>query len=323
MLHLMQRSRRRGYRIQTEMDTMPARHVPVLLRETMAALNVKRGGRYVDGTLGRAGHAKEIVALGGMVLGIDRDDQAIAEVEAMKVDGLKIAKGNHGELKEIAESNGWSEVDGVLLDLGVSSPQLDDAGRGFSFQREGPLDMRMDRSRSVTAAALVNESGVDHLEEIFRNFGEEPNARRIARAIVERRVEKPFETTLDLADFVERVVGRRGPHHPATRVFQALRMDVNDELGELRRALEGGLALVKRGGLFAVITFESLTDREVKRFFAAHAGREVSLQGGGSEWRGELPRVKIVARKAVKAKPEEVESNPRSRSAKLRVAEKE
>ena len=305
------------------MEETVSRHVPVLLRETVAALDVKRGGRYVDGTLGRAGHAREVVALGGEVLGIDRDDQAVAEVEAMKIEGLRIARGNHGELREIAEANGWSEVDGVLLDLGVSSPQLDDAGRGFSFQREGPLDMRMDRSRGLTAADLVNESAAESLEEIFRTLGEEPNARRIARAIVERRVERPFETTSDLALFVERLVGRRGPHHPATRVFQALRMEVNDELGELRRALEGGLAILRRGGRFAVITFESLTDREVKRFFAAHAGREVSLQGGGSEWRGELPRVKVVSRKAVKASPEEVDLNPRSRSAKLRVAQKE
>lgn len=305
------------------MEETVARHVPVLLRETVAALDVKRGGRYVDGTLGRAGHAREVVALGGEVLGIDRDDQAVAEVEAMKIEGLRIARGNHGELREIAEANGWSEVDGVLLDLGVSSPQLDDAGRGFSFQREGPLDMRMDRSRGLTAADLVNESAAESLEEIFRTLGEEPNARRIARAIVERRAERPFETTSDLALFVERLVGRRGPHHPATRVFQALRMEVNDELGELRRALEGGLAILRRGGRFAVITFESLTDREVKRFFAAHAGREVSLQGGGSEWRGELPRVKVVSRKAVKASPEEVDLNPRSRSAKLRVAQKE
>jgi 16S rRNA (cytosine1402-N4)-methyltransferase len=298
-------------------------HVPVLLKEAVEALEVRPGGRYVDGTLGRAGHAREIVALGGEVLGIDRDDQAVAEVEAMKINGLKIARGNHGELREIAEANGWNEVDGVLLDLGVSSPQLDDAGRGFSFQREGPLDMRMDRSRGLTAAALVNESGEDRLEEVFRTLGEEPNARRIARGIVRRRAERPFETTSDLALFVERLVGRRGPHHPATRVFQALRMEVNDEMGELRRALEGGLALLRRGGRFAVITFESLTDREVKRFFAAHAGREVSLQGGGSEWRGELPRVSVVSRKAVRAAREEVDFNPRSRSARLRVAQKE
>ena len=295
-------------------------HIPVLLDESMAALGVKSGGRYVDGTFGRGGHSREIARRGGRVLGIDRDAAALESAAGVAEVGVKVVRGNHGDLRRIANENGWNEVDGVLLDLGVSSPQLDDAGRGFSFQREGPLDMRMDRSCGVSAADLVNGADEAELESIFRELGEEPCARRLARAIAKRR---GFSTTTELADFVERTAGRRGAHHPATRVFQALRMDVNDELGELRRALEGGLALVKRGGRFAVITFESLTDREVKRFFAAHAGREVSLQGGGSEWRGELPRVKIVARKAVKAKPEEVESNPRSRSAKLRVAEKE
>ena len=298
-------------------------HIPVLLKETMEALAVRKGGRYVDGTLGRAGHAKEIIALGGEVLGIDRDDQAVAEVEAMGIDGLRIARGNHGKLKEIAEGIGWREVDGVLLDLGVSSPQLDDAGRGFSFQREGPLDMRMDRSRGLTAADVVNGYGADELERVFRELGEEPNARRMARGVAKRREERPFRTTADLADFVERLAGRRGGRHPATRVFQALRMEVNDEMGELRRALEGALALLRNGGRLAVITFESLTDREVKRFFAAHAGREVSLQGGGSEWRGELPRVKFVSRRAARASEGEVKSNPRSRSAKLRAAQKE
>ena len=322
MPRLTRRSRRRDCRIETEMDEAPARHVPVLLKETVAALDVKSGRHYVDGTLGRAGHTKEIIALGGEVLGIDRDDQAVAEVGAMKIAGLKIVRGRHGELKRIAEENGWKEVDGVLLDLGVSSPQLDDARRGFSFLREGPLDMRMD-GESAGAAELVNGRSAEELERVFRELGEEPNARRIARGIVRRRAERPFTTTTDLAEFIESLVGRRGAHHPATRVFQALRMEVNDELGELRRALEGALAILRKGGRFAVITFESLTDREVKRFFAAHAGREVSLQGGGSEWRGELPRVKVLTRKAVKASEEEVEFNPRSRSAKLRVAEKE
>ena len=287
----------------------------------MDALAVRPGGRYVDGTLGRAGHTKEIIARGGAVLGIDRDEQAVAEVEAMAVDGLKIARGNHGDIRKIAEAGGWVEVDGVLLDLGVSSPQLDEAGRGFSFQREGPLDMRMDRSRALTAAAVVNDYDGASLERVLREYGEEPSARRIAKGIVERRAEKPFATTTDLAQFVERLVGRRGAHHPATRVFQALRMEVNDEMGELKRALEGGLAILRRGGRFAVITFESLTDREVKRFFAAHAGREVSLQAGGSEWRGEPPRVRLVTKRAVKAGEAEMDLNPRSRSAKLRVAE--
>lgn len=302
------------------------KHIPVLLKETVDALSVKRGGRYVDGTLGRAGHAREIVARGGTVLGIDRDDAAIAAGMRLKgeVEGrLEVVRGNHGDLKRIAGEKGWQEVDGVLLDLGVSSPQLDEAGRGFSFLREGPLDMRMDRSRGVTAADLVNEASPERLEEIFRGLGEEPQARRLAKAIVAERVPRPFHTTKDLADFIERLVGRHGSHHPATRVFQALRMEVNDEMGELERALAGGLELLAPGGRMAVITFESLTDRTVKRCFAAHVGREVSLQQGGSRWEGELPRARAVTRKAVVAGERERLENPRSRSAKLRVIEKE
>ena len=155
-------------------------HIPVLLREAVDALAVKPGGRYVDGTLGRAGHTREIIARGGSVLGIDRDAQAIDE--AGGTEGLVAVRGRHGDIKEIADENGWNEVDGVLLDLGVSSPQLDDAGRGFSFLREGSLDMRMDRSDALTAADIVNSEGEDDLAAIFRDLGEEPNARRIARA---------------------------------------------------------------------------------------------------------------------------------------------
>ena len=296
-------------------------HNPVLLKETVDALSVRPGGRYVDGTLGRAGHAKEIIARGGEVLGIDRDEQAIREIG--EVAGLTAVRGRHGSLKEIANEKGWNEVDGILLDLGVSSPQLDEAGRGFSFLREGPLDMRMDRSCGLSAADIVNGESAERLEEIFRTLGEEPQARRIAKAVAKERAEKPFETTVELAEFIEKVVGRRNGRHPATRVFQALRMEVNDEIGELGRALEGGLDLLRRGGRFAVITFESLTDRIVKRFFAGHIGRMVSLLQGGERWEGEEPRMKAVTRRVVVASKEEEDLNPRSRSAKLRAAEKE
>lgn len=302
-------------------DVKMGGHIPVLLKEVMDALAVRPGGRYVDGTLGRAGHTKEIIARGGMVLGIDRDEQAIREIG--EVAGLSAVRGRHGDLKEIANEKGWNEVDGILLDLGVSSPQLDEAGRGFSFLREGPLDMRMDRSSGLSAADIVNSESAERLEEIFREWGEEPQARRIAKAIVKEREKRKFETTVEFADFVERVVGRRGAHHPATRVFQALRMEVNDEMGELERALEGGLELLKSGGRFAVITFESLTDRIVKRFFAKHVGRMVSLQQGGERWEGEEPRMRAVTGKVVVASEEETDLNPRSRSAKLRAAEKE
>ena len=294
-------------------------HLPVLLKEAVDGLAVRKGGRYVDGTFGRGGHSREIVRRGGEVLGIDRDESAVAAAGE-----LEVVKGNHGDLERIVHEHGWKEVDGVLLDLGVSSPQLDEAGRGFSFLRDGPLDMRMDRSRGLTAADLVNFENAERLEEIFRKWGEESRARQISRAILRARDERgvKFERTLQLADFIGGILGRRGGHHPATRVFQALRMEVNDEMGELERALEGGLGLLKPGGRFAVITFESLTDRVVKRFFAAHAGRMVSLIQGGERWEGECPRVRLVTRKAVTASAEEMDLNPRSRSAKLRVIER-
>ena len=295
-------------------------HVPVLLKEAVDGLAVKKGGRYVDGTFGRGGHAREIVRRGGEVLGIDRDDAAVAAAG-----DLKVVKGNHGELERIVHEHGWDEVDGVLLDLGVSSPQLDEAGRGFSFLRDGPLDMRMDRSGGVTAADLVNFESAERLEEIFRAWGEEPRARQIAKAILRARDERGmrFERTLQLADFIGGLLGRRSGHHPATRVFQALRMEVNDEMGGLKRALEGGMQILKPGGRFAIITFESLTDRAVKRFFAAHVGKMRSLQQGGETWEGEPPRCRLVTRKAVVAGEEEQASNPRARSAKLRVVERE
>lgn len=302
-------------------------HTPVLLRETVDALAVKPGGVYVDGTLGRAGHALEILARAGdgaRLVGIDRDEQALSESAELlgKMPGVTLAHGCHGDIARIVREAGIDAVDGILLDLGVSSPQLDEAERGFSFRADGPLDMRMDRSRGETAADLVATRGDEELAEILRDFGEEPNARRIAKAIVRARAEARIETTAQLAALVERTVGRCGAHHPATRTFQALRMAVNDELGELERALADGLDLLKPGGRFAVITFESLTDRTVKRFFAAHAGRMVSLQQGGERWEGILPMARLVTRHAVTATKEEIEKNPRARSAKLRAAER-
>ena len=308
-------------------DTTPGvlRHRPVMLKEAVDALAVKPGGRYVDGTLGRAGHAREIIARGGVVLGVDRDDQALREVEALRaeggLEGLTAVKGRHGDIAAIAGAAGWESVDGILLDLGVSSPQLDEAGRGFSLLRDGPLDMRMDRSSGLTAADVVNTWSAERLEEAFRRWGEEPGARRLARAIAAEREPRPFRTTVQLADFVAGVLGRRGAHHPATRVFQALRMAVNDEAGELERALAGGFGLLADGGRFVVITFESLSDRVVKRAFAAHVGRMASLQGGGARWEGGLPRATPAVKGAVKPTAAEVEANPRSRSAKLRAVE--
>ena len=302
---------------------MDGLHIPVMIDETLDALSVKPGGRYVDGTLGRGGHARGILERGGVVLGIDRDDDAVAAVRAQGLGGITAAKGNHGDLAEIVRAHGWDEVDGVLLDLGVSSPQLDEPGRGFSFLREGPLDMRMDRSSGVTAADIVNGESAERLADIFRSLGEEPQARRIAKAVVAARADGTrFSTTADLAGFVERLVGRRNGRHPATRVFQALRMAVNDELGELARALDGAISILRPGGRLAVISFESLSDRMVKRFFAAHVGRMRALQGGGEEWAGDLPRARTVTRRAVSAAEAEISDNPRARSAKLRAVER-
>ena len=298
-------------------------HVPVLLNEAVDALQVKANGRYVDGTFGRGGHSREIVRRGGIVLGIDRDDEAVVAGKNLQLKDLSVVKGNHGDLGRIANDYGWEEVDGILLDLGVSSPQLDDSRRGFGFRSAGPLDMRMDRSRGRTAADIVNGEDAAALEAIFRNYGEEPQARRIAQGIVKKRASSPFVTACELADFVEALIGRRTGKHPATRIFQALRMEVNDELGELTRALEDGLRILSRGGRFAVITFESLSDRVVKKFFAAHEGKMRSLQEGGEKWEGELPRVHRAVRHSVVAGERELEENPRSRSARLRVVEKE
>ena len=296
-------------------------HAPVMLREAVELIAVRPGGRYIDGTLGRAGHSSEIARRGGVVLGIDRDDDALREVASLGLENLKPVKGCHGDIARIAAENGWESVNGILLDLGTSSPQLDEAGRGFSFLRSGPLDMRMDRSQLLTASEVVNTWSVERLEEVFRTLGEEPKARKFAKAIVAEREPRPFETTKALAEFIERIEGRRSARHPATRLFQALRMVVNDEIGELKRALADGVRLLAPGGRFVVITFESLTDRIVKQFFALHIGRKVSLQAGGERWEGEVPRANAVTRKALKPSEEEVAENPRARSAKLRAIE--
>ena len=307
-------------------------HIPVLLEETVAALAPRLGCVYVDGTLGQAGHASAVMRLAGptgTLLGIDRDGEALARARANlardAVPGRHVlAQGGHGDLADIAAANGIAAADAILLDLGVSSDQLDTPGRGFSFRADGPLDMRMRNDAGETAAGLLARLGVDEMARLFRELGEERQALRVAKAIDRARREAPITGTLQLAEIVARAVG--GAHtpgrHPATRVFQALRMAVNDELGELRRAIAGGLSLLRPGGRLAIITFESLSDRVVKESFRAHCGREESLQQGGSAWRGELPRTEWILRKAVTARPEETARNPRARSAKLRAVRK-
>jgi 16S rRNA (cytosine1402-N4)-methyltransferase len=282
----------------------------------------------VDGTVGGGGHASAILrasAPSGRLLGCDRDAAALEAAEQR----LAEHAGRY-ELRQMdfAGLANWVEpasCDGVLLDLGVSSPQLDRPERGFSFQQDGPLDMRMDGRQRLTAAELVNNASVSELTRWFREFGEEPRAARLARAIDEARRVARFESTRQLAALIERVNPRRGRrHHPATRVFQALRMAVNDELGSLRRGLGVALEILKPGGRLAVITFHSVEDRVVKAFGNEQA-RDYVL--GGEVDVPELrqpavPRVRWVSRKAIQPAPLEVVANPRARSAQLRVMEK-
>jgi 16S rRNA (cytosine1402-N4)-methyltransferase len=301
-------------------------HVSVMMKETLEALHVRPGGVFIDGTLGGGGHAAAIMERAGAtgrLLGIDRDPAALERSrERLKNVAGKVvlAHGDHGSIGALAHAHGFDEVDGVLLDLGVSSQQLNTAERGFSFQHEGPLDMRMDPTRGETAADLVARLNVPDLIDLFRRLGEEPHASGIARAIERERMKAPITTTTRLAEVVAAASGwHGGRRHPATRVFQALRMAVNDELGALERALEDGMDLLRPDGRMAVITFESLTDRMVKTNFAAHAGRLVSLQQGGARWEGTRPAVALVHRHALTPEADEVAANPRARSAKLRA----
>lgn len=301
-------------------------HLSVMLQETVDALAVKPGGSYVDGTLGSAGHSLEILKRAGAegrLLGIDRDPEALrrSKERLSEVPGrVCLAHGTHGDLYRIAKENGFELVDGILLDLGVSSDQLDTPERGFSFRFDGPLDMRMDPTQGESAADVIAGAGEHELATLFWRLGEEKQSRRIARVIVQARAGGAITTTAQLADLVSQAVGgKKGPRHPATRVFQALRMQVNHEIEHLEKALEEGLTLLKPEGRFAVITFESLTDRIVKHAFAEHVGKWRSLQQGGEEWCGTLPAAEWVTRHAVVPTEAEMEANPRARSAKLRV----
>lgn len=303
-------------------------HVPVMLAEVIERLAVPVGGICIDGTSGGGGHTAELLArvgAHGRVLAIDQDADAVARLRARfsTQPACVVVHGSFAEMAEIAARHGVVAADGILLDLGVSSDQLDTPERGFSFMRDGPLDMRMNRSAETTAEAIVNTWSAAALTDALRVYGEEPRAARVARAVERARAEKRLTGTLELAEIVSRALGgRRGPTHPATRTFQALRMAVNREMESLETGLEVGIALLKPGGRMAVITFHSIEDRAVKSRFAAHVGRWESLQQGGQVWRGETPALGRITRKPVVADGAEVEANPRARSAKLRVVER-
>ena len=303
-------------------------HEPVLLEEVLSALQPASGGLYVDGTVGGGGHAEAILEASGpdgRLVGFDRDDWALAAAaRRLKRFGDRLEL--HREpFAGLAKCLAKASCDGVLLDLGVSSPQLDEAERGFSFQVEGPLDMRMDRRQPVSAAQLVNELEAGELATIFWELGGERRSRRIARAIVEQRDMQRIETTLQLADTVERACPRRGARtHPATGVFQALRMAVNDELGQVQAGLDAAWSVLKPGGCLAVITFHSGEDRLVKQF-SRRLAKPYTVRGDVDVPELREPREPLareLSRKAIKPSDAEVGRNPRSRSAQLRAMEK-
>ena len=305
-------------------------HVPVLLEAVLDGLRIRKDGVYVDGTFGRGGHSAAILgALGdsGRLIAIDRDPQAIAAAgkELMDDPRFELIRGECAEVARfIGDRNLTGKVDGLLLDLGVSSPQLDEAGRGFSFLRDGPLDMRMDPEHGQSAAAFIAEVSESDLRQVLKKFGEESMAARIARAIVTARDKAPVKTTTELADIVSNAVpapARRRKKHPATRTFQAIRIYINDELGQLAAVLEQSLDVLAPGGRLCAISFHSLEDRCVKRFMRSHS-REPEQYRGMPDIPVEFrPPLQLIG-KAVAANDDEIAANVRARSARLRIAEK-
>ncbi len=305
-------------------------HKSVLLKESIEALNIRPDGIYVDGTLGRAGHSKEIAQrlTTGRLICIDRDGAAIDAAKerlAPWLDRVTLVRGNFSELAEILKSCGVSAADGLLFDLGVSSPQLDDAARGFSYMHDAPLDMRMDASAHLTARRVVNEWSEDELRRILYDYGEERYAPAIARAIVRARGDRPVETTLELVELIKSAMpskALREKQHPAKRSFQAVRIAVNGELDALEPMVEAATEVLAPEGRLAVITFHSLEDRIIKRALLAQARGCTCPPEFPVCVCGNKPKLKILTRKPIVPDEEELTENPRARSAKLRVAEK-
>ena len=300
-------------------------HRPVLQKEALELLKPKAGSLILDGTCGGGGHTEALIESGADVLALDQDPDAVRHVtERLARLGRRIIvrQGNFRYADCVLDELGIRTIGGALLDLGVSSRQLENAERGFSLIRNGPLDMRMDPQTSLTAATIVNDYSEEELTRIFRELGEEPAARRIASMIVKIRKTSPFRETLPLARTIEKLVGRHGRQHPATQVFQALRMEVNDELGALEQGLRVLSRRLERGGRIAVITFHSLEDRIVKNFFRDHSKEWLDRPERPEPRRNPDYDFALVTSKPVEPSEEEQRANPRSRSAKLRVAEK-
>jgi 16S rRNA (cytosine1402-N4)-methyltransferase len=313
------------------MGDSAAGHTPVLLPQVLAALNIRASGTYLDATYGRGGHAGAILEkliADGRLLCLDRDSVAIAEAKVRFAADPRVAifRARFSALAACADQvEPGLKFDGMLFDLGVSSPQLDDPARGFSFMHDGPLDMRMSKDEGASAADVVNTASEAELIRIFREFGEERLAPRIARAIVADRRSRPFESTSQLAGMIERVAraarGTERHKHPATRVFQALRIHVNRELAELEAALEAALERLAPHGRLAVISFHSLEDRMVKQFMRRHSLTDPMYAGFPQVPAHARPKLRLVG-KSIQAEPQEAASNPRARSARLRVAER-
>ncbi len=306
-------------------DSIPFYHEPVLLREIIDFLGAGGSKRLLDVTLGGGGHSEAMLMAGARVIAIDQDPVAIAHATSRLrcyAQRFCALRGNFRDFPEVLSEIGVEKFDGILADLGISSRQLDDPAKGFSFMHEGPLDLRMNPDAATSAADLVNTLSVEELQRILIEYGEEPQARKIAREIVKRRSVKAIMTTMELAQTVESVSPRRGHRHPATLTFQALRIAVNDELGALVDLLEAAPKWLKPGGKLAIMSFHSLEDRIVKRAFQRYAVAELDRP----EWPAPRPNpeycLKILTRKPVEPTAEEVERNPRSRSARLRVAER-
>lgn len=309
---------------------MEFNHVSVLLNECLEGLNIKENGIYVDGTLGGAGHSSEILkrlSNEGRLIGIDQDTDALrAAKERLKdYSNVTFVHSNFSNIENVLDNLNIDGVDGILMDLGVSSYQLDEGERGFSYMKDAPLDMRMNRENDFSAYNVVNEYSEEDLYRIIRDYGEEKFAKRIASFIVENRQEKNIETTLELVEIIKNAIpakARREGPHPAKRTFQAIRIEVNSELSILNKTIEDGVEKLNKGGRMAIITFHSLEDRIVKNKFrdlavSCRCPKEFPVCVCG-----EKAKVKIISRKAIEPTKEEVEVNPRSRSAKLRVIEK-
>lgn len=305
-------------------------HKPVLLNQCLEGLNIRPGGIYVDGTLGRAGHSLEIAKrlAAGRLIAIDRDqaalDAAPARLEGL-MDRVTLVRGNFGDLTNILVALGVDGVDGMLFDLGVSSPQLDDGSRGFSYLQDAPLDMRMDQSAPLTAREVVNGWSQEELKRILWQYGEERYSGPIAAAVVRAREQAPIETTGQLAELIRSAMpakARREKQHPAKRSFQAIRIAVNDELGEVERLLDSALNALRPGGRLAVISFHSLEDRLVKTAYGEWARGCTCPPDFPVCVCGKSPKVKLIGKRPIVADEKELEENPRARSAKLRIAEK-